>query len=49
MLVFAFATGLVGLLLAIKHHERGKGIAIAAIALPLVLLALVIAALNVVW
>ncbi|MCC6542255.1 MAG: hypothetical protein IT225_08555 [Flavobacteriales bacterium] len=46
LLTFAFITGLIGLLLAIKHHERGKGIAIAAIAVPLALLALVVAALN---
>lgn len=49
LLSFSFITGVIGLLLAIKHKEKGKGIAIAAIAFPVVLLALVIAALNTVW
>lgn len=46
---FSVITGLIGLILAIKHNERGKGIAIAAIAFPLAVLALVIAALNSAW
>lgn len=46
VLVFSFLTGLIGLLLCIKHKERGKGIAIAAMAFPLALLAAVILALN---
>lgn len=46
---FSVLTGIIGLLLAIKHNERGKGIAIAAIAVPLAVLALVIAALNSTW
>jgi hypothetical protein len=45
VLTFSFLTGLIGLLLCIKHKERGKGIAIAAMAFPIVLLAAVIAAL----
>lgn len=49
LLTFSFITGIIGLLLAIKHKERGKGIAIAAFALPVVLIALAIAALNAVW
>ena len=49
ILTFSVLTGIIGLLLAIKHNERGKGIAIAAIAVPLALLALVIAALNSTW
>ncbi len=49
LLTFSFLTGLIGLLLAIKHKERGKGIAIAAIAWPVVIIAAVIAALNAVW
>ncbi len=46
---FSVITGLIGLIPAIKHNERGKGIAIAAIAFPLAVLALVIAALNSAW
>ena len=46
LLTFAFITGAIGLLLAIKHNERGKGIAIAGIVIPLVLVGLVIAALG---
>lgn len=46
LLTFALITGVIGLLLAIKHNERGKGIAIAGIVIPLVLVALVIAALG---
>lgn len=46
---FSVLTGIIGLVLAIKHNERGKGIAIAAIAFPLAVLALVIAALNATW
>ncbi|MGV3637198.1 MAG: hypothetical protein ACO1NQ_06075 [Flavobacteriales bacterium] len=49
LLTFSFLTGLIGLLLAIKHKERGKGIAIAAMAWPVVIIALVIAALNLAW
>lgn len=49
LLTFSFLTGLIGLLLAIKHKERGKGIAIAAMAWPVVIIALVIAALNAAW
>lgn len=49
LLTFSFITGVIGLLLAIKHKERGKGIAIAAFAFPVVLIALAIAALNAVW
>lgn len=49
LLTFSFLTGLIGLILAIKHKERGKGIAIAAMAWPVVIIALVIAALNSVW
>ena len=49
LLTFSFLTGLIGLVLAIKHKERGKGIAIAAMAWPVVIIALVIAALNSVW
>lgn len=39
----------VGLVQAIQRDERGKGIAIAAIVLPILFLALVIAALNAAW
>lgn len=46
VLTFSFLTGLIGLLLCIKHKERGKGIAIAAMAFPIALLAAVIIALN---
>lgn len=49
VLTFSFLTGLIGLLLCIKHKERGKGIAIAAMAFPIALLAAVIIALNSVW
>ena len=49
LMAFAIVTGIIGLLLAIKHKERGKGIAIAAIAFPIAVLALVIAALNATW
>lgn len=49
LLFFAFLTGIIGLLLAIKHNERGRGIAIAAIAVPAVLIALIIVALNAAW
>lgn len=49
LFTFSIITGIVGLVLAIKHRERGKGIAIAAIALPVVVFALVIAALNAAW
>lgn len=49
LLTFALLTGVIGLLLAIKHKERGKGIAIAAIAIPTVIIALVIAALRSIW
>lgn len=49
MLAFSFLTGLIGLLLCIKHKERGKGIAIAAMAFPIALLAAVIIALNSFW
>jgi len=46
--IFAFSvlTGVIGLLLAIKHNERGKGIAIAAIAFPLAILIAALIALN---
>jgi len=46
---FSVITGVIGLVLAIKNKERGKGIAIAAIAFPIAVLALVIAALNTAW
>lgn len=46
LLSFAFITGIIGLVLAIKHNEKGKLIAIAGIALPLIVVALAIAALN---
>ncbi|HQW06599.1 MAG: hypothetical protein IPH05_05315 [Flavobacteriales bacterium] len=49
LLSFAFITGIIGLILAIKHKEKGKGIAIAAIVLPLVVVGLVIAALSAVF
>lgn len=49
LLTFSFITGVIGLLLAIKHKERGKGIAIAAFAFPALLIALAIAALNAAW
>lgn len=39
----------IGLVQAIQRDERGKGIAIAAIVLPILFLALVIAALNAAW
>lgn len=45
LLTFALLTGIIGLILSIKHKERGKGIAIAAIAAPVIIIALVIAAL----
>lgn len=45
LFTFSVITGIIGLILAIKHKERGKGIAIAAIAFPLAVLGLVIAAL----
>ena len=46
LLFFSFLTGVIGLILTIKHKEKGKGIAIAAIAFPVILIALVLAALN---
>lgn len=46
VLTFSFLTGLIGLLLCIKHNERGKGIAIAAMAFPVALLTAVIIALR---
>ncbi|MBL7952865.1 MAG: hypothetical protein JNM62_14240 [Flavobacteriales bacterium] len=49
VMTFSFLTGLIGLLLCIKHKERGKGIAIAAMAFPVALLAAVIIALNSAW
>ncbi|MBL7940557.1 MAG: hypothetical protein JNL43_14445 [Flavobacteriales bacterium] len=47
-LIFTFSilTGIIGLLLAIKHNERGKGIAIAAIAIPVAILVAAVLALN---
>lgn len=49
LFTFAVLTGLIGLIMAIKHKERGKGIAIAAIIVPVGLLIAVIVALNAVW
>ena len=49
LVVFALLTGIIGLLLAIKHKERGKGIAIAAIAFSATLIALLVVALNTAW
>lgn len=49
LLVFALLTGIIGLILALKHKERGKGIAIAAIAGSLTVLSLLIAAMTSVW
>lgn len=49
LLVFALLTGIIGLILAIKHKERGKGIAIAAIAGSLTVLSLLIAAIASGW
>lgn len=49
LLTFSVLTGIIGLLLCIKYKERGKGIAIAAILGPVLLLALVVAALNAAW
>ncbi len=46
LFTFAFITGIIGLILAIKHNERGKLIAIAAILVPLVITILVIVAIN---
>lgn len=46
LLTFSFLTGLIGLILAIKHRERGKAIAIAAMVIPVTLLVMVIVALN---
>lgn len=49
LLTFSLLTGIIGLGLCIKHKERGKGIALAAIVGPMVVLALAIAALYAVW
>ncbi|MCB9179384.1 MAG: hypothetical protein H6590_08200 [Flavobacteriales bacterium] len=43
VLLFTFLTGLIGLLLAIKHNERGKGIAILSLAVSLLIIGLFIA------
>jgi len=42
-LTFAIITGIIGLVLACKNKEKGKLIAIAAIALPLLFIALLFA------
>ena len=42
-LAFTLLTGLIGLLLAIKHKEQGKGIAILAIVVSLLMIGLFIA------
>jgi len=49
LLTFSFLTGLIGLILAIKHEQKGKGIAIAAIAFPLVIITLVLAGFSASW
>lgn len=46
LLLLGFVLGLVGLVQASKRHQQGKGFAIAAMAIPVALLALVIAALS---
>lgn len=46
LLLLGFVLGLVGLIQASKRHQKGKGFAIAAMAIPVALLALVIAALS---
>lgn len=49
LLLFALLTGIIGLILAAKHNERGKGIAIASIIIPALFIALIIATFSELW
>lgn len=42
LVTFAFITGIIGLILAIKNKEKGKLLAIAAIAIPLLFIVLLL-------